>query len=145
MALSLGITRDVQVSYSISDVKSAVEKVALVSKSKCQIEGRDDVMNTFKIALIGGMLVIVPITLQLKKISETETQIVLTSNKATNTGNQANDIADAFLSKVSQALSGTLEVPVQTQSEPKKMGLFGKIFWGSVILLAILGWLSKFM
>ena len=99
MALSLGITRDVQVSYSISDVKAAVEKVALVSKSKCQIEGRDDVMNTFKIALIGGLLVIVPISLQLKQISETETQIVLTSNKATNTGNQANDIADAFLSK----------------------------------------------
>ena len=66
-------------------------------------------MNTFKIALIGGLAVIVPITLQLKKVSDTETQIVLTSNKATNTGNQANNIADAFLGKVSQALSGTLD------------------------------------
>ena len=122
MALSLGITRDVQVSYSISDVKSAVEKVALVSKSKCQIEGRDDVMNTFTIALIGGFAVIVPITLQLKKISDTETQIVLTSNKATNTGNQANDIADGFLGKVSQALSGTLD-DVQSKSKSGCLGV----------------------
>jgi hypothetical protein len=125
MALSLGISRDVQVSYSISDVKAAVEEVASKSKAKCQIEGRDDVMNTFKIALIGGLAVIVPITLQLKKVSDTETQIVLTSNKATNTGNQANNIADAFLGKVSQALSGTLdEAEAKSKSGCLGIGLF---------------------
>jgi hypothetical protein len=133
MALSLGISRDVQVSYSISDVKAAVEEVASKSKAKCQIEGRDDVMNTFKIALIGGLAVIVPITLQLKKVSDTETQIVLTSNKATNTGNQANNIADAFLGKVSQALSGTLdEAEAKSKSGCLGIALFllGGLFLG---------------
>jgi hypothetical protein len=109
MAISLGINREVQVAYSISDIKMAVEEVSSKSKAKCQIEGRNDVMNTFNIALIGGFAVVVPITLQLKKVSDNETQIILTSNKATNSGNQANDIVDAFLEKVSKALSGSLE------------------------------------
>jgi hypothetical protein len=122
MAISLGINRDVQVSYSISDVKAAIEKVAAVSKSFYQIEGRDDVMNTFNMALVGGFAVIVPITLQLKKVSDTETQIILTSNKATNTGNQANDIVDKFLGKVSKALSGTLD-EVESKSKSGCLGV----------------------
>jgi len=136
MALSLGINRDVQVSYSISDVKAAVEEVASKSKAKCQIEGRDDVMNIFQIALIGGFAVIVPITLQLKKVSDTETQIILTSNKVTNTGNQANDITDGFLRKVSQALSGTLD-EVQSKSNSGCLGV-GLFLLGG-LFLSLLG------
>jgi hypothetical protein len=123
MAISLGINREVQVAYSISDIKIAVEEVSSKSKAKCQIEGRNDVMNTFNIALIGGFAVVVPITLQLKKVSDNETQIILTSNKATNSGNQANDIVDAFLEKVSKALSGSLE---EVESN-KKAGCLGAL------------------
>jgi hypothetical protein len=106
MALSIGINRDVQVSFPIADVKEAIEKVCAASKKFYQIESRDAVMNTYTVALVGGFAVIVPATIQLKKVSDTETQIILTSNKATNSGNQANEIVDKFFGLVSKALSG---------------------------------------
>lgn len=123
MALSLGITRDVQVSFPIQEVKSAIENVSKSSKSLYQIEKKDDIMNTYSMALIGGLAVIVPVTIQLKKITETETQIILTSNKATNTGNQANNIVDKFLGLISKALSG--EVIEEVSSSKGKSGCLG--------------------
>ena len=106
MAISLGISRDVQVSFPISDVKAAIDKVSAASKAYYQIKSKDDIMNIYNMALIGGVAVIVPVTIQLKKITDTETQIVISSNKATNTGNQANAIVDKFMGLISKALSG---------------------------------------
>lgn len=133
MAISLGISRDVQVSYPIQEVKSAIEKVSAASKSLYQIENRDDVMNTFSIALVGGLAVIVPVTLQLKKVSDNETQIVLTSNKATNSGNQANSIVDKFMGLISKALSG--DVLDEKSASKGKSGCFGAtLLLGGIII-----------
>jgi hypothetical protein len=132
MAISMGISRDIQVSFPISEVKSAIEKVSESSNKFYQIEKRDDVMNTYSIALIGGLAVVVPANIQLKKIDDRETQIVLTTNRATNMGNQANDIVDKFLGKVSKALSGeSIDEKVVTSG---KAGCFGVI-----VLMLILG------
>lgn len=106
MALSLGISRDIQVSFPISEVKSAIDRVSESSKAYYQIKSKDDIMNTYNMSLVGGALVIVPITIQLKKVNESETHILLTSNKATNTGYQANEIVDKFLGLISKALAG---------------------------------------
>ena len=138
MAVSLGINRDVQVSFPISEVKLAIEKVSAASKAKCQIEKKDDVMNSFSIALIGGLAVIVPVTIQLKKLSDTETQIVLTSNRATNSGNQANDIVDNFLGLVSKALSG--EDITQATATGSNSGCLGVIAI-LVGLVVAMGWI----
>jgi hypothetical protein len=125
MALSMGIQRDVQVSFSISDVKSAIDRVSSVSKAYYQIKSKDDIMNTYDMSLVGGLAVVVPLKVQLKKISDTETQILLTSNKATNTGNQANDIVDKFMGLVSKALSGE-EITEEVVSKGKSgcLGFF---------------------
>lgn len=127
MATSLGISRDIQVSFPISEVKTSIEKVAASSKAFYQIKMKDDIMNTFSMSLMGGVAVFVPISIQLKKINETETQIILSSNKATNTGNQANDIVDKFLGLVSKALSGE-EITEATVSKGKSGCLGSGLF-----------------
>jgi hypothetical protein len=123
MAISLGIQRDVQVSFPISEVKASIEKVSTASKAFYQIKSKDDIMNSYNMSLMGGVAVFVPIIIQLKKVSETETQIVLTSNKATNTGNQANDIVDKFMGLISKALSG--EVIDEATVSKGKSGCLG--------------------
>ena len=135
MAISMGINRDIQVSFSIAEVKAAIEKVAEKSGKYYQIEKRDEVMNTYSIALIGGMAVIVPVNIQLKKVSETETQILLSSNKATNMGNQSNDIVDKFLGLVSKALSGeTIDEKVVASN---KGGCFGVVLFFILLTASI--------
>jgi len=74
-------------------------------------------------SLVGGALVIVPITIQLKKVNESETHILITSNKATNTGYQANEIVDKFLGLISKALSG--EVITEETVSQGKSGCLG--------------------
>jgi hypothetical protein len=106
MSFAQSINRDLQVSFPISDVKNAIDTVCNASNARCQIEGKDDILNTYSLALIGGLAVIVPVTVQLKKISESETQILLSSTRATNNANQANEIVDNFIGLVSKALSG---------------------------------------
>jgi hypothetical protein len=73
--------------------------------------------------LVGGFAIVVPVTIQLKKLSEGETQILLTSNKATNSGNQANDIVDKFMGLISRALSG--EVIDESVVSKGKSGCLG--------------------
>lgn len=125
MALSMGITRDVQVSFSISEVKEAIDKVSAASKAFYQIKSKDDIMNVYNMSLVGGVAVVVPVSIQLKKVSDTETQIILTSNKATNTGNQANDIVDKFMGLVSRALSGeVIDESVVAKSKSGCLGVF---------------------
>jgi len=127
MAISLGISRDIQVSFPISEVKSAIDRVSESSKAFYQIVSKDDVMNIYNMSLVGGFAVIVPVSIQLKKISENETQIIITSNKATNTGNQANDIVNKFLGLISKALSGEV-VNEETVSQGKSGCLGVSVF-----------------
>lgn len=125
MALSMGITRDVQVSFSISEVKEAIDKVSAASKAFYQIKSKDDIMNVYNMSLVGGVAVVVLVSIQLKKVSDTETQIILTSNKATNTGNQANDIVDKFMGLVSRALSGeVIDESVVSKGKSGCLGVF---------------------
>jgi hypothetical protein len=84
-------------------------------------------MNIYNMSLVGGFAVIVPVSIQLKKISENETQIIITSNKATNTGNQANDIVNKFLGLISKALSGEV-VNEETVSQGKSGCLGVSVF-----------------
>ncbi|MFN3299395.1 MAG: hypothetical protein ACK41Z_04300 [Sediminibacterium sp.] len=126
MALSLGINRDLQVSFDLSEVKKAIDSVCASSKAKYQIEKKDDNLNYYSIALIGGLAVIVPVNITLKKISETETQITISSEKATYSGNQANDIVDKFLSKISASLSG--EEINETSNSSSNKGCLGSLF-----------------
>jgi hypothetical protein len=96
-------------------------------------------MNTYTIWLLGGMMVQVPISVQLKKITENETQLIINTTKATNNANQSNQILDKYLNILSQALSGEM-ITEENISKSKSgcMGLFiGIISVGSMLYFLI--------
>ena len=123
MSIALEIKRDISLNLPIEEVKKAIKTVALMSKGKVMIKNENDVMNTFSIQLLGGMMVFVPINIQLKKINENETNLLLNTTKSTNTPNQSNEIIDKFLDNLSKGLKGEL---VSGDSNSKK-GCFGLI------------------
>ena len=106
MAIALEQRRDVNLSYSILDVKAAIRTVCNNSGGKVMLKNENDLMNTFSLQLMGGLLVFVPITIQLKQISENETNFNLVTTSSTNTPYQSNEIIDNFLNKISKVLSG---------------------------------------
>jgi hypothetical protein len=106
MAVALELKRDVNLNYSILDVKTAIRNVCNNSGGKVMLKNENDLMNTFTLQLLGGLLVFVPITIQLKQISEKETNFSLVTTSTSNTPNQSNEIIDNFLNNISKVLSG---------------------------------------
>lgn len=105
MSVSVGINRDATVDFSISDVKKAIENVSAAAKTKYVMKSKNDLMNSFSLNLVGG-LVVVPVTIQLKKITDSQTQITLVSEKITQSPNQTKEIVDNYLGFISKSLSG---------------------------------------
>lgn len=106
MSLSTSLRRDIVVSFPIEEVKKSIDIVCEKSKSFYQIKEKNDIMNTYTISLVGGLGLIVPISIQLKKITDNETSIILDCNKVNKTPNQYNEIVDKFLNLISKSLSG---------------------------------------
>ena len=80
MSLSASLKRDIVVSFPIDEVKKSIELVCEKSRASYSIKEKNDVMNLYTITLVGG-LVVVPCAIQLKKISENETSIILDCNE----------------------------------------------------------------
>ena len=85
MSLSASLKRDIVVSYSIEEVKKSIDLVCEKSRSSYQIKEKNDIMNLYTISLIGGLALIVPCAIQLKKVSDNETSIILECNKVNQT------------------------------------------------------------
>jgi hypothetical protein len=116
MSIALEIKRDISLNFPIDEVKKAIKTVSNSSKGKVMLKNENDVMNTFSLQVMGGMLVFVPMNIQLKKISDNETNLLLNTTKSTNTPNQSNEIIDKFLDNLSKALTGELK---ETEANPK--------------------------
>lgn len=106
MSVALSIKRDLQVSFPIQEVIKSIDVVCANSKAFFQVKDKNAVMNTYSIVLMNGIFIQVPCSIQLKKVSESETQIVIESNKATGTPVQSNQAVDKFLGLVSKSLAG---------------------------------------
>ena len=105
MPVSVGLNRDMQVSFSIQEVKNAIDVVCTKSKKFYQIKDKNDILNTYSLWLLGGA-VSVSLSVQLRKVSDTETNILLQSNKVSQAPDVAIKIIDNFLGLVSRALGG---------------------------------------
>ena len=108
MSIALEIKRDITIPYNIEVIKEKIRQACTGSKGKIMLKNENDLMNTFSIQLLGGMMVFVPISIQLQKISDEETSIHLVTTKSTNTPNQSNEIIDNFLDIISKYLKGEL-------------------------------------
>lgn len=119
------IKRDLSVNFSIEEVKNSINLVCQNSKSYYQIKDKNDIMNSYTIWLLGGMMVQTPVSIQLKKISDTETSILLNTTKPSTNPNQSNNTIDSFLGLVSKSLSG--EVITEESVSNGKSGCLGTI------------------
>ena len=139
MAVAVEIKRDLNLNFSVEEIKKAIELVSEKSNAFYQIKNKNEIMNTYTIWLLGGMMVQVPISVQLKKITENETQLIINTTKATNNANQSNQILDKYLNILSQALSGEMITEENiSKSKAGCMGLcIGIISVGSLLYFLI--------
>lgn len=101
------VERDFNVSFSIEDVKSAMQR--LDSKTvKLKIKNKNDVFNSYSMEMVDGLTIVRP-TIQLKKISDTETNIFM--NCVLREGNMIsqNELLDKYFNLLSNYLSGDEE------------------------------------
>jgi hypothetical protein len=129
MSIALEIKRDITISYPIDEIKLKIRQLCANSKGKVMLKNENDLMNTFSIQLMGGMMVFVPISIQLQKTDDNNTSIHLNTTKSTNTPNQANEIIDKFLDNLSKYLKGEV-----TETSNNKGGCFGVL-----IIMILLG------
>ena len=116
------INREVVLSYSTDAITTSIQNVCKSSGSKFQIKNHNKLMNNFTLSLVGGMAVIVNISIVLTEIETNKTKMVLETTRATNNANQANTIIDGFLNKISDSLEGKVE-----DVKSKNKGCFGVV------------------
>lgn len=125
MSLSTSLRRDIVVPFPIDEVKKSIELVCEKSRSSYQIKEKNDIMNLYTISLVGGLALVVPCAIQLKKVSDNETSLVLECNKVNKTPNQYNEIVDKFLNLISKSLSGeVINENVVASNKSGCLGLF---------------------
>ena len=121
------VERNFNVNFSIDDVKSAIDRVS-VDLHHYKIENKNDVFNSYTFAMVGGINVVRP-TIQLKKVSDTETNIFM--NCILREGNtiSQNELLDKYFNILSVYLSGD-EEKIKELSLKSKSGCFGIILIG---------------
>lgn len=120
------IKRDFNLNFPIEDVKKSIELVCNLSKGSYKVENKNDVFNSYTLLLIGGLTVLHP-TIQLKKISDNETNIVLSDNIREGNTISSNEVMDKFFALIGRSLSG--EELTEEVIGKEKAGCFTTIIW----------------
>lgn len=121
------VERDFNVSFSIEDVKSAMQK--LDSKSiRLKIKNKNDVFNSYSMEMVDGLTIVRP-TIQLKKISDLETNVFM--NCVLREGNMIsqNELLDNYFNLLSTYLSGDEEA-IKLHEVQSNKGCVGIILIG---------------
>jgi hypothetical protein len=121
------VERDFNVSFSIEDVKSAMHR--LDSKSiRLKIKNKNDVFNSYSMEMVDGLTIVRP-TIQLKKISDLETNVFM--NCVLREGNMIsqNELLDNYFNLLSTYLSGDEEA-IKLHEVQSNKGCFGIILIG---------------
>jgi len=69
------LRRDYTLNYPIEQVKSSIEKVCSVKPGKYQLKNKNEAFNSYSIVLVTGIMLMLPMNIQLRKVSEHETSI----------------------------------------------------------------------
>ncbi len=128
------ISRDFNLEFPIDEVKKSIELVARLSQGSYKLENKNDIFNSYTFLFVAGITVLHP-NIQLKKISEKETNLVLTDNIRNGNTISSNEIFDKFFVLLGRALSG--EELSKKIINKEKAGCF-------TVLIALLGIGSAF-
>lgn len=138
--MATNTNRDYNINFSIDDIKKNIDAV-ISQRNNYQLNNKNDIFNSYTITLVNGLQVI-PINIQLKKITDSETNIVITSNKQiTSAGHEiiVNKTVDSFLNLVAKSLSGetiSQETPAPYKKSDWKVALL--VFGLGAIALSII-------
>jgi hypothetical protein len=134
--MSEQIRRDFTLNYPLQKIKVAIEDTCRTSTGSYQIKDRNPVFNSYSISLV-KMLTVLPITIGLNAVSETETTFSLSAvpgPQLSRNPYMTNEMLDAFLGKMGNFLSGKLVVKT---TAPQKSGPSQRIriliLWAIVI------------
>ncbi len=101
-------TRDLQLDFNISDIKQKIDAIIKASTGSYQQLDKNDILNTYRIASVSGMLSGI-ISITLKKIDENKTDWKSEIMNAAGSKADAAVLAryqDEFLKILSKALAG---------------------------------------
>ncbi len=101
-------TRDLQLDFNISDIKQKIDAIIKASTGSYQQLDKNDILNTYRIASVSGMLSGI-ISITLKKVDENKTEWKSEIMNAAGSKADAAVLAryqDEFLNILSKALAG---------------------------------------
>lgn len=152
--MSEQIRREFTLSFPVDKIKQAIEDACRTSTGSYQIKDRNAVFNSYSVSLV-KMLSVLPITIQLKKVSETETLIDLsavTGPQLSKSPTFVSQMIDEFLKKVGDFVSGKLIVNTTppksaTIDDPPRQQNVGKTFLLLIVVIGMIGaliyWMSR--
>lgn len=134
------IRRDYTLNYSIDKIKESIEIVCNNSTGSFQIKSKNEAFNSYSFSFV-KMLSVLPVNIQLIKISDEQTRIDLSATPGqslSRTPTFTNGMLDTFLDLVSKVITGQIiyKPKIITQSDKNK-STFGATLFLIVALIIL--------
>jgi len=120
MSLSTNIERNIELNFPLEKVKQDIERVVKIGAYA--MHSKNDIFNTYRIGKLTGLETIsMNVTLKSLENGNTNIHIVVTEN-VRNSGHQISidTMIDAFLERLSKALTGVTDEELKTVSPGNK-------------------------
>jgi hypothetical protein len=120
MIASTNIERKIDLGFSIENVKESIERV--VKNAVYTIHSKNEILNTYRIGKMTG-LESISMNITLKAIDSGNTNIhIVVTERIRNNGHQItiDQMIDAFLERLSKALTGATDEELKTVSAGNK-------------------------
>ncbi|MHA8108106.1 hypothetical protein [Aquirufa sp. A-Brett2-W8] len=121
------VERNFNVNFSLEEVKVAMDRLSS-SSIHYKIDNKNDVFNSYTMAFVGGVTVVRP-TIQLKKVSDTETNIFMNCILREGNTTSQNELLDKYFNLLGSFLSGDEEKIKELETKAKS-GCMGIILIG---------------
>jgi hypothetical protein len=121
------VERNFNVNFSLEEVKVAMDRLS-ASSIHYKIDNKNDVFNSYTMAFVGGVTVVRP-TIQLKKVSETETNVFMNCILREGNTTSQNELLDKYFNLLGSFLSGDEEKIKELETKAKS-GCMGIILIG---------------
>jgi hypothetical protein len=135
------IERNLDLDFDLAKVKESIERAA--KHGGYALNNKNDILNTYRITKMTGFEV-VNMNITLKKIDEGRCSIrIETTERLRNSGHkiQIDQILDAFLERMSKALTGASDEELKTVSASNKgcLGLVAILILATGAVVSLLG------
>lgn len=121
------VERNFNVNFSLEEVKVAMDRLS-ASSIHYKIDNKNDVFNSYTMAFVGGVTVVRP-TIQLKKVSDTETNVFMNCILREGNTTSQNELLDKYFNLLGSFLSGDEEKIKELETKAKS-GCMGIILIG---------------